>query len=1104
MLIALRQVGGKAQALQEEILRWVPTVQHASKLLRDVRRSGEWLVQRVYGTFGKPGDDVREEVLRGLWLIVKQLRQREALAAQQLATGSATVSEAGVVRDGLQSFATQYEQAVKRDVVSWSNAEEVLKVLQEAVRSLKFVPSSSSGTTITSSETTTETAVEEALPYRLNDTSQQAFFVQTVDTTTIVPGAEATESTCIISSEPVAVQGGDPNTWDSARTLVLDLQETTTLTRLELLPAMIVQDPATRHQANMDRSADDEATDDASDDVQGQGGVPETTSAGATAGGGAGTGGAVTSSVVVDAFTLKHSASHTSLGAGASMSHALPTLQLPCGLSTSSLVALYRQQLDASSALVPDDAAMEAIAKDTAQAMGDLLDWTVLLKQHDPIKFLRRPPVRFLFDLFQHLANQYKCCVSQRLPVLLTPADWADVAASRETKTAYMDGVLLALQEEIRSVYVTDAEAVSSSSSLAQAQDEATLLIQAIQAHSGNSIVAGMDTEKTNRVLQLIALCAYRRHLQHTAKPVTVTAVPATVATAALGSSKETHGKASSGRGGAATSEASTVGARSPGKGPGGNRRGVGPKYLVTVQGARVRVSEDGQQWREVKTWTMSTANDSGSGALIFTASNGTGGGGGGAPAVMGRYVAITVDRFTSEVVEGNNDTIGTGPYLAVRARVLGHFASGTTPQNTSLHARTQALVGVQNIWQRISESWALWTNVAVTTVHCDQQERSKRLDEARRRMEKEAAEQAQRAQSLASEKDALQTSNADLAAQLQQMVAQLLAAQQTIAELQENVQRRDEDCSHLREQVAQREQQTAALETQRLVLETALEKEKSAVGQLQSDLYDKEQALESAFGKLQHANKRCDELEAERDELQQAMQVLQEERDTARQHEEELFERLGDVTADLERLQESYVDICDRCNDAQDEVSELRDQVSSLQDTMKVLTQAKQQLQQQVQQQQQQQQQMAANGHHPVSSTSPIVAAVVSRPAVAGGTRGGGEDYDYDDDDGHFESSVDDRAQEKVVVSTFSPQKKAAKKGQPPAPVSSSLSLPGSANAANGGAASSLLHSHDDSVVSRTGGKVAVNAAGPMSARSGGDGGGGDEDDYQEDFDDT
>lgn len=57
---------------------------------------------------------------------------------------------------------------------------------------------------------------------------------------------------------------------------------------------------------------------------------------------------------------------------------------------------------------------------------------------------------------------------------------------------------------------------------------------------------------------------------------------------------------------------------------------------------------------------------------------------------------------------------------------------------------------------------------------------------------------------------------------------------------------------------------------------------------------------------------------------------VLTEERDASRSNEEKLFEDLAERIIDLERLQESYVEMTDRCNDSQDEISDLREQIQT------------------------------------------------------------------------------------------------------------------------------------------------------------------------------
>lgn len=77
----------------------------------------------------------------------------------------------------------------------------------------------------------------------------------------------------------------------------------------------------------------------------------------------------------------------------------------------------------------------------TTSIMGDILDWGILLKKNPPDKFLKRPPVRFLFDLFKHIAEQYP----GYLPQQIETADWANVGVSKESKTEFMDDVRITL-----------------------------------------------------------------------------------------------------------------------------------------------------------------------------------------------------------------------------------------------------------------------------------------------------------------------------------------------------------------------------------------------------------------------------------------------------------------------------------------------------------------------------------------------------------------------------------------------------------------------------------------------------------------------------------
>lgn len=62
---------------------------------------------------------------------------------------------------------------------------------------------------------------------------------------------------------------------------------------------------------------------------------------------------------------------------------------------------------------------------------------------------------------------------------------------------------------------------------------------------------------------------------------------------------------------------------------------------------------------------------------------------------------------------------------------------------------------------------------------------------------------------------------------------------------------------------------------------------------------------------------------------------MVTEEVEAARTNEEHLFGQLSERTIDLEKLQESYVDMTDRCNDMQDEIEELREQLEAYKESL-------------------------------------------------------------------------------------------------------------------------------------------------------------------------
>ena len=89
-------------------------------------------------------------------------------------------------------------------------------------------------------------------------------------------------------------------------------------------------------------------------------------------------------------------------------------VQLPCGVTLSNC--------DGDVAL-------------TSASLGGVISWTALLKKTPPEKFLQRPPVRFLFDLFVHCAVQYV----RLFPQTLRDAQWDLVGESKQAKLNFMN-----------------------------------------------------------------------------------------------------------------------------------------------------------------------------------------------------------------------------------------------------------------------------------------------------------------------------------------------------------------------------------------------------------------------------------------------------------------------------------------------------------------------------------------------------------------------------------------------------------------------------------------------------------------------------------------
>jgi chromosome segregation ATPase len=170
------------------------------------------------------------------------------------------------------------------------------------------------------------------------------------------------------------------------------------------------------------------------------------------------------------------------------------------------------------------------------------------------------------------------------------------------------------------------------------------------------------------------------------------------------------------------------------------------------------------------------------------------------------------------------------------------------------------------------------------------------------------------------------------------------------------------------------------ALAQEVLALQAGYELLESRAKSLATDL-EKKQAEVNALASQAEKSKLLEKkLEEAEEEFHMAVEVLTEERDAARQKEEEYFEEMKGTENDLAHIQSGYVDLSDRLNDKTDQIFEVQEQLDAERAKLEMVTEQLMQAQkdlltstQQVasleQRQQQQQQQQQQQGT-PVDAT--------------------------------------------------------------------------------------------------------------------------------------
>lgn len=164
-----------------------------------------------------------------------------------------------------------------------------------------------------------------------------------------------------------------------------------------------------------------------------------------------------------------------------------------------------------------------------------------------------------------------------------------------------------------------------------------------------------------------------------------------------------------------------------------------------------------------------------------------------------------------------------------------------------------------------------------------------------------------------------------------------LLSAESNMRQqMQELVQRTEQEKGELQEQLQTQLEENDALRTAHLAMQTKYQKDIVLLENFRKKIDEQDKQINHWQCECEKYEATFNAAESDKEELVNQVSVLTEERDSARNNEEGLFDTLRERENDLEKLQESYVDMTDRCNDYQDELSDLREKVESLEELLR------------------------------------------------------------------------------------------------------------------------------------------------------------------------
>ena len=158
---------------------------------------------------------------------------------------------------------------------------------------------------------------------------------------------------------------------------------------------------------------------------------------------------------------------------------------------------------------------------------------------------------------------------------------------------------------------------------------------------------------------------------------------------------------------------------------------------------------------------------------------------------------------------------------------------------------------------------------------------------------------------------------------------------------LEEELHKTEDEKNQLANQVAELLEKTNELQLSNVKLQAQKEKDEMTIEKLTATNKTNEDAMkekEQAWVKLVEEKEKATE---EANDAKSQLEVVTDERNIAREKEEQLFEKLADTNLELEAIQESYVYMTEKSNDYQDDIMDLQEQLEGYKEMVKKQVQA-------------------------------------------------------------------------------------------------------------------------------------------------------------------